>query len=198
MGRTRLESTLNSNQIKGPALGTATKKPSNIQKKVRKQRRKPDAFWMHSGSVLGGLWDHFGNQKAIKMRLKFWMRCSSPKRLPKGCKGRTTSVLGRLLGRLWAPVGPSVGACWSVGWCVGGSIARVRGCPGGSVRLGHLEVPLFLGVLGAQQAPCSSILLDGIPGTCLWANVKGLLAPFREPKRVPKRVKNRSQNQCDC
>ena len=36
--------------------------------------QKSIEFGLHFGSILGGFWDHFGSQKALKNRVFFWMR----------------------------------------------------------------------------------------------------------------------------
>ena len=73
------ESIVNSSQIEGRAVGKSTKKRSKTDgNTVKKRRRKSDVFFAGFALLVGGIWKHFGNQNAIKNRVKNLMRFWRP------------------------------------------------------------------------------------------------------------------------
>ena len=66
------ETIVNSNQIAGPAVGKSIKKrPKTDENTVKKLRQKSGVFFNGFGCILGGFWEHFGDQNTIKNRVKF-------------------------------------------------------------------------------------------------------------------------------
>ena len=84
---------VNTNEIEGRAPGKSAKNSSETDEKtVKNLGRKSEAFFLDFGFILGGFWEHFGSQNAIKNRVKFWM-----------CFWRSKNRKNDPQARKWAP-----------------------------------------------------------------------------------------------